>query len=349
MPAPPIHPSAGLAHSHGASDINGLDAAIGNHNHDELYSALDHDHDADYAALSHTHSIANVTSLQTSLDGKSATGHNHAGVYEPADAAIQTHVQAAHAPSNAQKNSDITKAEIEAKLTGEISSHSHAGGPGGEAFPVGSVFIAVVDDDPADLLGYGTWAAFGAGRVLIGVNAADPDFDTVEETGGAKTVQSAGTVSQPTFAGNALGTHAHAAGTLVPSAHAGTAVADHASHTHTYTEVPNHVHGVSTILRTATTGGATTQVTNAQDTSSTADTTRKTDNPDGGVATGTTAGPSATLTHNVTQPSNHTMSGSSEAVSAGTPAGTVSQPTFTGSATSVVQPYITCYFWKRTA
>ena len=31
------------------------------------------------------------------------------------------------APNNAQKNSDITKTEIEAKLTGEISSHSHAG------------------------------------------------------------------------------------------------------------------------------------------------------------------------------------------------------------------------------
>lgn len=37
-----------------------------------------------------------------------------------------THSQAAHAPSNAQKNSDITKAEIEAKLTGTITSHSHS-------------------------------------------------------------------------------------------------------------------------------------------------------------------------------------------------------------------------------
>jgi hypothetical protein len=36
------------------------------------------------------------------------------------------HSQAAHAPSNAQKNSDITKAEIEAKLTGTITSHTHA-------------------------------------------------------------------------------------------------------------------------------------------------------------------------------------------------------------------------------
>ena len=40
------------------------------------------------------------------------------------------HSYAPHAPSNAQKNSDITKAEIEAKLTGEISSHSHASSGG---------------------------------------------------------------------------------------------------------------------------------------------------------------------------------------------------------------------------
>ena len=38
------------------------------------------------------------------------------------------HSQATHAPADAQKNSDITKAEIEDKLTGEISSHTHAGG-----------------------------------------------------------------------------------------------------------------------------------------------------------------------------------------------------------------------------
>ena len=36
------------------------------------------------------------------------------------------HSCVAHAPSNAQKNSDITKAEIEEKLIGTITSHSHA-------------------------------------------------------------------------------------------------------------------------------------------------------------------------------------------------------------------------------
>ena len=37
-----------------------------------------------------------------------------------------THSQSTHAPSNAQKNSDITKTEIEAKLTGNITSHTHS-------------------------------------------------------------------------------------------------------------------------------------------------------------------------------------------------------------------------------
>ena len=37
-----------------------------------------------------------------------------------------THSQSTHAPSNAQKNSDITKAEIEAKLTGDITTHTHS-------------------------------------------------------------------------------------------------------------------------------------------------------------------------------------------------------------------------------
>lgn len=36
------------------------------------------------------------------------------------------HSQTAHAPANAQKNSDITKAEIEAKLTGAITTHTHS-------------------------------------------------------------------------------------------------------------------------------------------------------------------------------------------------------------------------------
>lgn len=37
---------------------------------------------------SHNHIISNVDGLQTALDGKSNTGHNHTGIYEPADVTI---------------------------------------------------------------------------------------------------------------------------------------------------------------------------------------------------------------------------------------------------------------------
>ena len=44
---------------------------------------------------------------------------------EPSNPNIQEHISSIHAPSDAQKNSDITKDEIEAKLTGTISTHTH--------------------------------------------------------------------------------------------------------------------------------------------------------------------------------------------------------------------------------
>lgn len=74
-----------------------------------------------------------------------------------------------------------------------------------EAFPVGAVFLSVVADDPADLLGYGTWEAIASGRVLVGVDTGDSDFNAAEKTGGAKS----------------------------------------ASHTHDYSGVIQHTHAVS--------------------------------------------------------------------------------------------------------
>ena len=53
--------------------------------------------------------------------------------------------------------------------------------------PVGSLHVTVDPTNPATTLGYGTWAAFGTGRVIVGVDVGDADFDTVEETGGSKT------------------------------------------------------------------------------------------------------------------------------------------------------------------
>lgn len=55
------------------------------------------------------------------------------------------------------------------------------------SWPVGAIFTSVVSTNPATLLGFGTWSAFGAGRVLVGIDAGQTEFDTVKETGGSKT------------------------------------------------------------------------------------------------------------------------------------------------------------------
>ena len=117
-------------------------------------------------------------------------------------------------------------------------THTHQSS-GDEAFPVGAVFISVVPDDPADLLGYGTWEGFGAGRVLVGRDSLDPDFDVAEETGGAKTV----TLDSTTMP----------------------------SHTHTQNS-HNHIqdaHNHQFLPRSATTGAVSSIVTGTLDTSST--------------------------------------------------------------------------------
>lgn len=54
-------------------------------------------------------------------------------------------------------------------------------------YPIGSIYInAVSADNPSTLIGFGTWVAFGAGRVLVGIDSIDPLFDAVEGTGGSK-------------------------------------------------------------------------------------------------------------------------------------------------------------------
>ena len=55
-------------------------------------------------------------------------------------------------------------------------------------YPVGSIYInASVATNPSTLFGFGTWVEFGKGRVLVGVDTGQTEFDTLGETGGAKT------------------------------------------------------------------------------------------------------------------------------------------------------------------
>jgi len=73
------------------------------------------------------------------------------------------------------------------------------------AYPVGSIYInASVSTNPATLLGFGTWTAFGAGRVMVGFDSGNVLFDAAEETGGS--------------ANTTLPTHTHTATSTVTDA-----------------------------------------------------------------------------------------------------------------------------------
>jgi len=58
-------------------------------------------------------------------------------------------------------------------------------------YPVGAIFTTVTayanSAAVVTAIGGTAWTTFGAGKVLVGVDTSDTDFDTVEETGGAKT------------------------------------------------------------------------------------------------------------------------------------------------------------------
>jgi hypothetical protein len=111
--------------------------------------------------------------------------------------------------------------------------------------PVGSIYINATNaTNPSTLFGFGTWTAFGAGRVPVGFNAADSLFDTAEETGGSK---------------DAI---------VVSHTHTGTTGNQSADHTHSGTTsgVGNHEHNYVAVVPGGTgnagTSGATTTSTN---------------------------------------------------------------------------------------
>ena len=61
-------------------------------------------------------------------------------------------------------------------------------------YPIGSIFTTVSDStalattalEVTALMGFGTWLAFAAGEVVVGIKSSDTDFDTVSATGGRK-------------------------------------------------------------------------------------------------------------------------------------------------------------------
>jgi len=87
-------------------------------------------------------------------------------------------------------------------------------------FPIGAIYTATVATNPGTLLGFGTWATFGSGRMLISQDATY----TAGSTGGSATTTLI-TANLPshthTFTGSALATHTHQIGSRDSTANDG--------------------------------------------------------------------------------------------------------------------------------
>tara|TARA_R110000796_G_scaffold33223_2_gene86397 strand:+ start:2898 stop:3545 length:648 start_codon:yes stop_codon:yes gene_type:complete len=106
------------------------------------------------------------------------------------------------------------------------------------AYPVGSVYTSVVATNPATLLGVGTWAAFSAGRVMLGAGGGY----TAGDSGGVTTDSHALTVAEMPahthgytsglgYAYNGIPSNSGQAGSP-PTANTTTATGSGAAHTH---------------------------------------------------------------------------------------------------------------------
>ncbi len=196
--------------------------------------------------------------------------------------------------------------------------------------PIGSIEINISGANPSTYLG-GTWIAWGTGKVPVGVNTNDTDFNTVEKTGGNKT---ASTTYTP------AGTNTGTAVTMnaVTLSHSGGAVSNH---TLTENQIP--------VIE----GDVGVNMLSHQN----YDTSGHLYWDFGGVSGSLAGGESFPYghvkmkfgggqahSHGFTQPNQHSFTPTTK---------TITQPTFTGTQATItestVQPYITCYMWKRTA
>lgn len=112
----------GLMSSTDKSKLDGIAAGANNYTHPST-------HDASMIVESATKRFVSDAEKATwNAKSNLALGETSSTAYRgDRGLAAYNHSISAHAPSNAQKNSDITKAEIEAKLTGTINSHNHSG------------------------------------------------------------------------------------------------------------------------------------------------------------------------------------------------------------------------------
>lgn len=180
-------------------------------------------------------------------------------------------------------------------------------------YPVGSIYMSTNNTNPANLFG-GSWVAWGSGKVPVGVNTSETEFNTVEKTGGSKT-------SSVSISGNT-------GSTAVSGSVGGTAL--------TIAQMPHHTHKterfskVDSVTPSKTVGVAQRANTEPLDVVTNYD-----------ISTMAFYGQLNVLgtggdARGITQEHSHSFSGNSH-----------SHTFSASSSSSTLQPYITCYMWKR--
>jgi len=78
-------------------------------------------------------------------------------------------------------------------------------------YPVGSIYSNATNaTNPGTLLGFGTWTAFGAGRVPVGYDGTNTNFNASEKTGGsADAIVVSHSHTSGTLATDSAGNHQH--------------------------------------------------------------------------------------------------------------------------------------------
>ena len=115
-------------------------------------------------------------------DANAAASAATSGAYS-ANAAAAAANTAANSANDAAEAADsaATRANTAAEAAEEIVSNFL-----NKVYPIGSIYLTINSSNPQTLFG-GTWIAWGAGRVPIGVTPLDSDFNASEKTGGEKT------------------------------------------------------------------------------------------------------------------------------------------------------------------
>jgi hypothetical protein len=152
---------------------------------------------------SHNHTVANVDGLQAQLNSISAS----VGGSAVASAARWTTARTLSLSGHVSGAVSITGAN-NVSLSCVVANNSHTHTIANisslqatlnsmvastntkptllQIYPVGCIYTSVTSTNPGSLFG-GSWVAFGAGRVLVGIDGSQSEFDSVNETGGAKT------------------------------------------------------------------------------------------------------------------------------------------------------------------